>query len=242
MIQIAIVDDELPILEKMHAVIRQEFASHGLECGYSCYTSAKDFIQAQQQSPFDVAFLDIILPEYTGFQAAAEMRRMQNQTYIIFITSNDESVYDAFDFQPFQFIRKDCDDIFQMRIHHVIDSLIRHLKQNQTIILQLPFGEEKKLRISNIAAIKSDRNYLDVYGCTGEVLRVRAKLSDLEEQLLAYDFVRVHNRWLVNMRHIRLPDYPNEEIMMVNGISAPMSRSNKNELQKRYAEYLRSIQ
>ena len=142
MIRVAIVDDEIYILKKIQTMIMREFDAHRIACSYFSYTSAKDFIEAQRKQPFDIAFLDIIMPEYTGFQAAAEVRNLQNQTYIIFITSNDESVYDSFDFQPFQFICKDCDDIFQNRIKHVITSLVRHLKQNRTLIFQLPFSEE----------------------------------------------------------------------------------------------------
>lgn len=240
MMRIAVVDDEIHILRKIMAIVMREFNAHNIECSYFQYTSAKDFIEEQKKQPFDVAFLDIMMPEYTGFQAAAEVRNLQAQTYIIFITSNDASVYDAFDFQPFQFIRKDCDDIFENRMKYVITSLVRHLKQNRTLIFQLPFSEEKKVRISDIIAVKSDRNYLEIHCCNGSVLRLRRKLSEIEAELLAYDFVRVHNRWLINMRHMRLPDYPNEEIVMINGLTAPLSRSNKNELQKRYAEYLRS--
>lgn len=240
MVRIAIVDDEIAILKKIQAMIMQEFAVHKIDCCYFSYTSAKDFVKAQKKQPFDIVFLDIIMPEYTGFQAAAEIRNLQNQTYIIFITSNDESVYDAFDFQPFQFICKDCDDIFQNRMKHVIKSLVRHLKQNQTIIFQLPFCEEKKVKISDIIALKSDRNYLEVNLVNGSTLRVRGKLSEREAELLSYDFVRVHNRWLINMRHICLPDYPNEEVIMIHDLTVPLSRSHKNELKKKYAEYLRS--
>lgn len=242
MIRIAICDDEIFYLKKIQATVMKEFKTHNVECNYFQYTSAKDFIADQKKQPFDVAFLDIIMPEYTGFQAAAEVRALQSQTYIIFITSNDESVYDAFDFQPFQFIRKDCDDIFENRMQHVITSLIRHLKQNKTFVFHLPFSEEKKVKISDIVAVKSDRNYLEIHSCKASVLRVRSKLSEIEEELLAYDFVRVHNRWLINMRHIRLPDYPNEEVIMINDLTVPLSRRNKNELQKKYAEYLRSMQ
>lgn len=240
MIRVAIVDDEIHTLKKIQTMIMREFDAHRIACSYFPYTSAKDFIEAQRKQPFDIAFLDIIMPEYTGFEAAAEVRNLQNQTYIIFITSNDESVYDSFDFQPFQFICKDCDDIFQNRIKHVITSLVRHLKQNRTLIFQLPFSEEKKVRISDIIALKSDRNYLEINCCNGSILRVRRKLSEMEIELLSYDFIRVHNRWLVNMRHIQLPDYPNEEVVMINDLSVPLSRSHKNELKKRYAEYLRS--
>lgn len=240
MVRVAIVDDEITILKKIQAMIMQEFDAHRIDCRYFSYTSAKDFIDAQKKQPFDIAFLDIIMPEYTGFQAAAEIRNLQNQTYIIFITSNDESVYDSFDFQPFQFICKDCDDIFQNRIKHVIASLVRHLKQNSTLIFQLPFSEEKKVKISDIIALKSDRNYLEVNCCDGSTLRVRGKLSEMETELLSYDFIRVHNRWLINMRHIRLPDYPNEEVIMIHDLAVPLSRSHKNELKKKYAEYLRS--
>lgn len=242
MLQIAIVDDDIYILKKLKSIIKKEFEKHGIDCNYYIYISAKEFIDVQRKQPFDVAFLDIMMPEYTGFQAAAEVRNLPSQTYIIFITSNDDSVYDSFEFQPFHFVCKDCDDIFENRIKHVIASLVRHLKQNRVIIFRLPFSEEKKVKISNIISVKSDRNYLEIYQCGNTTLRVRNKLSEIETELNEYDFVRVHNRWLINMRHIRMIDYPNDEVIMTNDFLVPLSRSNKYELQKKYAEYLRSIQ
>lgn len=241
MIRVAICDDEIHILEKIQEIIKQGFEAYDIKCSYFVYTSAKELVEAQRTLHFDIAFLDIMMPEYSGFEAAADIRRLHSKTYIIFITSNDESVYDAFEFQPFHFVRKDCDDIFESRMKHVIASLARHMKQEHTIILSLPFSDEKKLKASDIIAIKSDRNYLEIHCSNDTVLRIRNKLSEIESELLEYDFIRTHNRWLVNMLYIQLPDYPNDEVMMVNGLAVPLSRSNKNELQKKYAEYLRSI-
>lgn len=96
------------------------------------------------------------------------------------------------------------------------------------------------MEICNIIAIKSDGNYLEVYCCNGIRFVVRNKISDYEEKLKPYDFIRVHNRWLINMRHILQIDYTNEEITMESKVVALLSRSHRNELKCKYAEFLRS--
>ncbi len=241
MIKVSIVDDESRFLKAVHTIIENEFRNHNLECDYRVYRTPSEFIKDQKKNPCDIAFLDIMMPDITGFDIASEMRRLHDDAYIIFITSNEESVYDSFEFQPFQFIRKDCDRSFAEQLRHTVENLVRHLKQNYTMLVQMPFGEERKVRVLDIMAVKSDKNYLEVI-CSGEKnLRVRRKMAEMEEELRAFDFVRIHNRWLINMRYIKLPDYPNDEVVMMNGITLPLSRSKKNELQRRYAEYLRSL-
>lgn len=230
------------LLLKKYIMLAQEFEKQGMECEFHKYTSAKHFIDDYKKNPYDIVFLDIIMPEYSGFQVASEIRNHECQTYIIFITTNDESVYDSFEFQPFYFICKDDDTIFSNRIKHVVKSLVRHLKQNRFLLFNLAFSEKKKVKISNIQAIKSDRNYLEIYCTNMPNLRIRGKLSELESQLLDYDFIRVHNRWIINMRHIQLPDYPNEEIIMTNNLIVPLSRSHKGDMQIKYSEYIRCVQ
>lgn len=240
MLRIAIVDDEVNSLRYIEKIVKREFDANGIECQCVIFDSALQFIEENNANSFDAAFLDIMIPEFSGFEAARQIRASGCQTSIIFITSNEESVYESFDFQPFNFVRKDCDEIFEGRMKYIIKNLIHHLKQNNTIIFKLSLSEEKKVKICSIEAIKSDGNYLEVYCSEGEKFILRNKISFYEEKLKPYDFIRAHNRWLINMRYIRRIDYTNEEITLVSGAVALLSRSHKNDLKSRYAEFLRS--
>lgn len=240
MLRVAVVDDEINTLKYIKKIVEREFVSNGIECEYFLFLSALQFVEEQNINNFDIVFLDIMIPEFSGFQAARQIRDSNCQTRIIFITSNEESVYESFDFQPFNFVKKDCNDIFEGRMKYIIKNLIHHLKQKNTIIFKLSLSEEKKMEICNIIAIKSDGNYLEVHCCNGIKLVIRNKISDYEEKLKPYDFIRVHNRWMINMRHILQIDYTNEEITMESKVVALLSRSHKNELKRKYAEFLRS--
>lgn len=240
MLRVAVVDDEINTLKYIKKIVEREFEANSIECEYFLFVSALQFVKEQNINNFDIVFLDIMIPEFSGFQAARQIRDSNCQTRIIFITSNEESVYESFDFQPFNFVKKDCNDIFENRMKYIIKNLIHHLKQKNTIIFKLSLSEEKKMEICNIIAIKSDGNYLEVHCCNGIKFVVRNKISDYEEKLKPYDFIRVHNRWMINMRHILQIDYTNEEIIMESKVVALLSRSHKNELKRKYAEFLRS--
>lgn len=237
---IAICDDEKYMIDKVWHYVKLTLDSN--QMNYTCdfFTDSSSLIAANSIKPFDVIFLDILIPEISGFEAAAMIRKHSPKSYIIFITSNEESVYDSFEYQPFQFIRKDKDEILSNRIIHVVESLLTHLKQNRVITLDLSFSENKNLPISDIIAVKSERNYIEYYLYNSEIVRTRGKIIDTEKELADMDFVRIHNRWLINMRHIISIDYPNNEVHLSNAEIAPLSRNKKAMLQEKYLKYLRT--
>jgi two-component SAPR family response regulator len=70
------------------------------------FSGAGALINYMDSTYFDVIFLDIDMPEITGFDAAKKVKEISPESKIIFVTSKHDLVYNSFEYQPFYFIRK----------------------------------------------------------------------------------------------------------------------------------------
>jgi len=57
----------------------------------STYLNPKEFLSAKQK--YDIALIDIEMPEMNGFELAAKVNLKSPETIIIFLTSHVERVY-----------------------------------------------------------------------------------------------------------------------------------------------------
>lgn len=238
---IAVCDDNKITLNTLNEIISQELKRNSLYYeNISLFDSGRTLLDKYYKTHFDVIFLDIRMPGLSGFDVAAKLRDISNRTFIIFITTESELVFNAFDFQPFHFIRKNPPEYLEMQLKNVIKKLSRHIKQNDTIVLELAYSEKKRVRVRDIIYISSEKNYL-IYHFMNSQIKLRGSITDASDKYLEYDFIRVHNRLLVNMKNISMIDFPNDEIKLKGGEVISIGRVYKKKLNEQYTLYLRSL-
>ncbi len=239
--RIAICDDDKITLDLLKNLILRELQTNNLCCEQvDTFASGYKLLDKYSENEYDAIFLDIRMPEINGFEIAAALREISFTTFIIFVTTESELVFSALDFQPFHFIRKYPSEHLEIQLKNVVKKLFRHIKQNEMIILELAYSEKKRICIRDIFYISSEKNYL-VYHLLKSEIRVRGKLIETADKYITYDFIRVHNRCLVNMRNISFIDYPNEEIKLKDNSIISIGRSYKKTLNEQYTLYLRSL-
>lgn len=85
--RIAICDDN---------VIEQEQLVKTLRCWDStcfpeCFISGARLLETSKQKPqFDIAFLDVYMPEENGVEIASELKKISPETQIVFVTTSCE--------------------------------------------------------------------------------------------------------------------------------------------------------
>lgn len=242
MLKIAVCDDDRIMLDFVSK--NADFLLSQNRIGHSItrFLSGTEFLKAHKADPFDVVFLDIIMPGAGGFDIVKEMRGLFQKTYIIFVTTESSLVYESFDFQPFYFIPKGSPKILVERLSHVVKRLAIHLSANERIILKAPYGDEYSIDPLSIISAESSTKYVSYCFTNRPPLRIRQKLDEAQTALNPYLFVRIHNRFIVNMRHIKRIDYPNLEVTMNDERTLNISRSYKKELEKLYDIYLRNFE
>ena len=87
--------------------------------------------------------------------------------------------------------------------------------------------------INSITHCKSDGNYASIHRRSEPPIFIAKTLRYLEEMLTPYGFSRVHNSYLVNMKHVKkYHTHDGGYLILVNDEKIRISRSRKNALLK----------
>lgn len=242
MIRIAICDDNQTMLKRLHEYIEQSFLAYTDDMSITTYSNGITLINAHKIQSFNVIFLDIDMPQTTGFDVAKYLRNELSHSLIIFVTSHDELVYQSMDFQPFHFIRKNTNIPLNESINKIVGKIMIHMKQNKKIILEDDISGRCAVPIHNVVYIECKKHYLYYYIINkSEMIKMRGTMQECEENLSLCDFVRIHRSFLINLRYLSRFDSKNNEVYLGEiKKKLPMSQSYKNDVDKKYTIYLRS--
>lgn len=245
MIRIAVCDDNQAFLDSVSKFIKMEMSKYFENVTVERFATGKSLLLRHRSDSFDTIFLDIDMPEFTGFDVAGSIRKERNDCYIIFISAHSDLVYDSMDFQPFQFIPKINSKQIKKKLSRVINKLSIHLKQHKKLVLiNQEFGRIC-VRYSDVLYIESDNHH--VRYCIWKerdnqkyFIKVRASMGELENSFAEYDFVRVHKKYLVNLSHVFNLNMNNDEVMFKQDFCLLMSRNYKHIVDKKFTDYLRT--
>lgn len=121
--RIAVCDDNAVFLQLFKSMLANELESRSVKAEIETFTKAESFFSCHGKKPFAAIFLDLDMPEMTGFEVARQLGQNGN-CFVIFVTSHQELVYDSFNFRPLNFICKDPDaDVMKDRLHMVAGQL-----------------------------------------------------------------------------------------------------------------------
>ena len=242
MIRIALCDDDKEFLQKFSEIISKEFTTYTDDFEIKSYTDGVTLINEHRCKAFDIIFLDIDMPEISGFDVAKKIREDFSNCFIIFITSHSELVYESMDFQPFNFIRKNCNISLKEKISEIVSKLMRHIKQSTKIILEDDISGRCVVYFREIAYIESNKHYIYYHIVNKEnPIKIRGSINECEEKYSSFDFVRIHKKYLANLRLISDINNRNDEIL-IDSIKTklPMSKNYKKNIKEKYLNYLRS--
>ena len=205
MIKLAICDDEQYTVNEIASSIDVLLSAHKeLEYTVSKFCKSLDLLEAHRKTPFDVVFLDIDMPDMSGFDLAKEIRKQGGQVYIIFVSAKRDLVFDSFEYNPFYFICKSDAETLKSDLTHVIDKLTVLMGNSKIITVKDTTSGDLLVPVQNIIYVKSERHYLYYYLRDHSKPYIeRAKIKDRETELLSADFIRPHLRYLVNMHCIK---------------------------------------
>lgn len=168
---------------------------------------AKEKIEAL--SP-DVVFLDIQMPEKTGFDLLEELDIVP---YVIFTTAYDEYAIKAFQVNALDYLLK---PIEPKRLAETIERLQKKLQENseraeqstnQTADKKLGLNDQVFVkdgdrcwfvRLSNVRLFESDGNYIKVYFDNFKPM-IHKSLNALDERLDEKSFFRASRKHIINL-------------------------------------------
>jgi two-component system LytT family response regulator len=235
MIKAVIIDDE-HAMQEINSRLLTEYFPNIEQLGTA--TSIETGIQLIKKHNPDLVLLDIELSDGTSFQLLQKLRPYNFK--VVFITGFDSFAIKAIKFSATDYILKPVNETeFQQAIQRAVELIEKNENtQPQVNVLMDSIkkeGQNKKLvlrtsdsmhivDVRNIYFCKSDNSYTTFYFEGGEKILVSKSLKDYESLLTDYGFFRPHQRYLVNLNHIKKVDKSDGGfIIMKNKKEIPVS-------------------
>jgi two-component system LytT family response regulator len=157
----------------------------------------------------DVVFLDIQMPEKTGFDLLEEL---DNVPHVVFTTAYDEYAIKAFQVNALDYLLK---PIEPKRLGEAIERLLKKLNENQEKSEEMGAFAGRKLtlddqvfvkdgdrcwfvKLSNVRLFESDGNYIKVYFDNFKPM-IHKSLNALDERLSEKSFFRASRKHIINL-------------------------------------------
>lgn len=106
---IAFCDDDKATLEnliKLTKDIIAKYDNYNFEFNFFAYTSPLELLEAHSNSPFDVVFLDIDMPEINGLNVGDKLYTKNESIIIFYVTSYTEFIGESIKHRVYRFIKK----------------------------------------------------------------------------------------------------------------------------------------
>jgi len=239
-----IVDDETSAIETLSVLI-QRYCPQLIISGSA--RSVKQALQYLTEHSADILFLDIKMQQETGFDLLKQLPT--NNAHIIFVTAHDQYGIQAIKFSATDYLLKPVSpEELIAAVHKVgqqknaqteqINMLLQsyqHQRLNTQKRIALPDQHEVRyVLIDNIVCCRADNSYTSFHLFDeSKPIVVSKSISEYEQILSLYGFVRIHQSWLINKNHINsFKKADGGYLMMNNKMSVPVSRQRKHLLKE----------
>lgn len=188
----------------------------------------------QEKERLDLIFLDIEMPGMNGMETAKELRRQKADSELVFLTTHNECVYDAFEVRAFRFLKK---PLVKEVLFHTLERAEDELAAIERVDISLKDGM-CSLKVKDIVYIEAYGDGVFVYDKDGNVYEERrGTLKEWTERLKGKGFARIHRGYLISMFYIER--YGSTEVKL-RGVETALevSRKQASVFKKEFREFV----
>jgi two-component system LytT family response regulator len=233
-IRALVVDDEAPARRYLTLLLRRDPDIGSItECG-----SGLEAIEEIRRSRPDLVFLDVQMPECDGFDVLELLGADLPET-VIFVTAHATYALRAFEAGALDYIVKPLDDArFTRALERAKGRLAHGTPYHPHSIGRITVknrGQILFLKTSEIDWIEAARYYACLH-LGGDTHIVRRTIQELEQDLDARTFIRIHRSIIVNLERVRgleLQESGEYEVVLDSKVRLKLSRRFRKRLQDR---------
>ena len=200
------------------------------------FSNAIDAIKYLNANEVDLIFLDIHMPDFTGFDF---IQTLKNPPQIILTTSDNNFALEAFEYSCI------VDYLLKPIALPRFEKAVAKAESNQISTMDLGVSSDEqggendlyvnidrrliKIDIPSIYLVEAKGDYINVK-TNAQNYTVHSTLKKIEEKLPQTLFLKVHRSYIINIKEII--DIEDNSVLIKKDL-VPVSRSNRPELMKR---------
>lgn len=194
--KILIVDDEKLALSRLKRLLNEEGLNDIVECN-----NPIDALKETAKQSFDVAFLDISMPNMSGLELANTILDINPKTFIIFQTAYEEHALEAFQSGGLDYLLK---PISNESIKNALEKIQRYMTSTKTSkkLVAKRGNRIYLIEVDDIFYIKADLDEVIIKIKDADAY-IRKKIGDMQTLLKGKNFFRIHRSYIVNVDKIK---------------------------------------
>lgn len=217
---IGICDDENVIRDKIEKICINETKKYCEDVVIQKYSDGREVLEKD----FDILILDIEMEDVDGIVVKNYFQKRKKDTIIIFVTSHNEMMSQAFGVNVMGFVAKSYLD---NQLQVMLDGAMKRVMNTVSIE-----GVDSR----KVCYIQAEHIYNILHLENETEVSVRCSSADLEKRLEVVGFIRVHRTYIINMAYV---DHIKDKTVLVNKREIPVSARLKSRLRKEYSRYCR---
>ena len=228
-----IIDDE----EMARAIIGQMVTGHKDLKLVQEFSNAMQAIKYLNQNDVDLIFLDIHMPDFTGFDF---IQTIKNPPKVILVTSDKNFAIEAFEYECIvdYLVKPITQERFEKAVQKATSAPVSSSSPKETKAIAEDNANEFYVNIDR-RLIKIEFNLVTIVEAKGDYIHIKTEgknyvvhstLKKIEDKLPKDLFLKVHRSFIINTK--KIIDIEDNSVLIAKDV-IPVSRTNRPELMKR---------
>lgn len=231
--KIALVDDEKEYLNQMADYCWEFGKQNNLHFEFSGFMDGESFMESFKKGAFSIVFMDIYMEGMDGIETARKLREKDSECILVFLTSSQDFMPDAFSCHAFEYITK---PFTKTRVWQVLRDALKVMPPVSRFIEIVSGRKTIPVFLTDILSVVSDGHYLEISLTDGTVLRSRMTAGELL-RLTNHDprFLSVNKGIILNADYIR--EIENNCCTLENGAKFPIRVRRRLQIEQEVRDY-----
>lgn len=230
--KIAICDDMLQEKILLKEMAERYLEENDYEADIVTFENGEALLKNFETGAYDIIFLDVYMNGMNGLETAKEIRRKDENCFIIFATSTEAFAIDSFDVSAVYYLLK---PISSEKLGAAFSKCLKYFNKKQRKLEIISNRKELIFYHKDIYYIET-YNHRAIIVTDSEQTSAYVTISELANQLSELPFLRCHRSYIINLEHVEAVQ--NEDFRLKGGVLVPIGRSYRKQVKEIYKNYL----
>ncbi len=237
MLKIALCDDNRGAIKRYADLIAQIAEKHQLKIELSYFYSGESLLFHYSEAPeqTDIIYLDILMGKTDGMETARRLRDCDCKAQIVFLTSYEDYVYEAFDVNALQYLLKENTSSEKFEEVFIKAAELAMKKDNELFTFEFD-GKTSAVPVNQISYFEIWQRIVTVHYSDGKTAKFYDSMEHIENTLSGKDFVRSHRSYLVHLPYI--VTFKQQTVQLKTGETVPVGVTYAQSLKRAFSDYI----
>jgi len=232
-------DDDPEARAQYARLIKKVAKKNKVEITISYFNSGEEllFYLADSPNQADIIYLDILMNNLNGLDTAKRLRELECNSEIIFLTTSEDYVFDAYDISPIHYLMKSNITTAKFEEVFIRATTLVSKKENDMFLCESGKNNIRKvIPFKEISFFEIWKRIVTVHYNGGESFDFYSTMEQLENQLLHKGFIRIHRSYIVNMSYIS--QFQQNTLFLKTGENIPIGATYMKQMKQVFIDYI----